>query len=136
MHQAVDGRCRCHLIAEDAIPVREDQIARNEDGASLIAFGEEREENLGLLGALLDVAHIVQDQHGKVIEFAKRARQIQIPFRGQELLDQAIGRHEEHRVPALDQRVADAHRAWLLPTPSRGPVAHALSIQRRHSPCG
>ena len=56
MHQAIDRRGRRHLIAEDPIPVREDQIARDEDGASLVAFGEEREENLGLLGALLDVA--------------------------------------------------------------------------------
>ena len=56
MHQAIDRRGGRHLIAKDPIPVREDQIAGDEDGASLVAFGEEREENLGLLGALLDVA--------------------------------------------------------------------------------
>ncbi len=58
MHQPIDRRRGRHLIAKDPIPVREDQIARDEDGASLVAFGEEREENLGLFGTLLDVAHI------------------------------------------------------------------------------
>jgi len=32
------------LTAEDPIPVREDQITGDEDGASFVAFGQEREE--------------------------------------------------------------------------------------------
>ena len=61
MHQPIDRRGGRHLIAEDPIPVREDQIAGDEDGASLVAFGQEREENLGLLGTLLDVPDVVED---------------------------------------------------------------------------
>ncbi len=114
MHQAIDRRGRRHLIAEDPIPLREDQIARDEDRAALVAFGEEREENLGLLGALLDVAHVVEDQHREVIELAQGARQLEIPLRRQELLHEAVGRHEEHGVAAVDERVADgAHRVAL-----------------------
>ena len=61
MHEAIDGRGRRHLIAEDPIPLREDQIAGDEDGAALVAFGEQREENLGLLGTLLDVADVIEN---------------------------------------------------------------------------
>ena len=70
MHQPIDRRGGRHLIAEDPIPVREDQIARDEDGAPLVAFGEEREENLSFLGALLDVSDVVENQYGEMIEFA------------------------------------------------------------------
>ena len=59
MDQAIDRRGGGHLIAEDPIPVGKDQIAGDEDRSALVAFGEEREENLGLLGTLLDVADIV-----------------------------------------------------------------------------
>ena len=70
MHEAIDGRGRRHLVPKDPIPLREDQIARDEDRASLVAFGQECEQDLGLFGTLLDVAHIVEDEHGKVIELA------------------------------------------------------------------
>ena len=68
MDESIDRRRRRHLIPEDAIPVREDQIAGDEDRAALVAFGEQRKENLGFLGTLLDVADVVQDQHGDVIQ--------------------------------------------------------------------
>ena len=53
-------------------------------------------------------------QHRELIELAQGARQLQLLLRGQELLHQAVGRHEEHGVAALDERVADgAHRVAL-----------------------
>lgn len=81
MDQAIDRGSRRHLIAKDPIPVREDQIARDDDGAALVAFGEEREENLGFVGALLDIAHVIEDQHRELIEFPQGARQLQIALR-------------------------------------------------------
>ena len=49
-----------------------------------------------------------------MIEFAQGARQLEIPLRRQELLHEAVGRHEEHGVAAVDERVADgAHRVAL-----------------------
>ncbi len=91
----IEGRGRRHLISKNPIPLREDQIARNHDRASLVAFGEEREENLGLFGALLDVAHIVEEQHREVIELAQGERRV----------DSRIG---ESRVPGtVRQEVRD-----------------------------
>ena len=49
-----------------------------------------------------------------MIEFAQGAGQLEIPLRRQELLHEAVGRHEEHGVAAVDERVADgAHRVAL-----------------------
>ena len=85
MHQAIDRRGRGHLIPEDPIPLREDEIARDADGASLIAFSEEREKNLRLLRTLLDVPDVVQEQHRELIEFPQGAGQLEIALRGQQL---------------------------------------------------
>src|SRR5688572_27059389 len=73
VHQAIDGGRRRHLIATYPIPLREYPFARNQDRASLVAFGEQREQNLGLLGALLDVAHVVEEQDRERIEFPQGA---------------------------------------------------------------
>ena len=63
-------------------------------------------------------------QHREVIELAQGARQLEIPLRGQELLHEAVGRHEEHGVAAVDERVADgAHRVAL---------ADARQAERQH----
>jgi hypothetical protein len=86
MHQAVDRCGRRHLIAKNAIPLREDQIARDADRAALISLGEEREEDFGLLRTLLDVPHIVEEQHGELIELPQGARQLEIALRRQQLL--------------------------------------------------
>ena len=115
MHQPIDRRGRRHLVAEDPIPVREDQIARDEDGAALVALSQEREENFGLLGTLLDVADVVEDQHRELIEFAQGARQLEVALRRQELLHEAIRRHEEHGVAAIVERVAHRAQGVALP---------------------
>ena len=59
VNEPIDRRRRRHLITKDPIPMRENQIAGDEDRAALVAFGEQREENLGFLGTLLDVADVV-----------------------------------------------------------------------------
>ena len=70
VHEAIDGGRGGHLIPEDAVPLPEHKIARQQDRAALIPLGEERKEHLGLFGALLDVAQIVEQQHFEVIELA------------------------------------------------------------------
>jgi hypothetical protein len=40
MYQAIDRRGRRHLIPKDPIPLREDQIAGDSDGASLVALDD------------------------------------------------------------------------------------------------
>ena len=83
MDQAVDRGGGRHLIAKDAIPVPEDEIARQQHGAPLVPLRQQREQHLGFLGALLDVTEIVEEQDLKVIELAQGAGQIEGALRGQ-----------------------------------------------------
>ena len=49
-----------HLIAKNPLPLPEHEIARQDHRAALVAFGQEREEHLGFLWTLLDVAQIIE----------------------------------------------------------------------------
>ena len=52
----VDGRRGCHWVGEDVLPLGEEQVGRDAQGATLVAFGDEREEHLGFLCTLGQVA--------------------------------------------------------------------------------
>ena len=43
MDQAVDRGRRRHGILEDLLPLRKRQVARQQDAATLVAFGQQRE---------------------------------------------------------------------------------------------
>ena len=46
MHEAVDGSHGGHLVFEDLVPLREDQVGADHDGAAFVAFGQEGEDVL------------------------------------------------------------------------------------------
>ena len=73
MDDAVDGGGRGHRVFENLVPFSEDQIAGDDHGAPLVALGHEREEDFDLLGALLDVAEVVEDDDVEGIESAQCA---------------------------------------------------------------
>src|SRR5208283_129278 len=73
----------------------------------LIPLSDEREQHFGLLGALFDVADVVQNQQLGGIEPAQQARQRKITLGGEQFLNQLIGGPEQHRVALPDQRVAE-----------------------------
>ena len=62
LHEPVDRRGRCHGVFEDFLPFRERQIAREDDAASLVALGQQGEQNLHLLAILLHITDVVEDQ--------------------------------------------------------------------------
>ena len=62
VHEPVDRRGRRHGVFEDFLPFRERQIAREDDAASLVALGQQGEQNLHLLAILLHVTDVVEDQ--------------------------------------------------------------------------
>ena len=66
----VDGRRRGHWVGEDVLPLGEDQIGRDAQGPAFVAFGDEREEHLGLLGPLGQVPQVVQQQEVVVVELS------------------------------------------------------------------
>ena len=52
MHHPVDGGHRCHGVGEDVLPLGEDQVRGYAQRPALVAFGDEGEEHLGLIGTL------------------------------------------------------------------------------------
>ena len=71
--EPVNGCRGRHRVLEDAIPFPEDEVARDEERAPLVTLGHEGEEDLDLVGALLDVPNVVEDQQLEGVEALKRA---------------------------------------------------------------
>ncbi len=59
MYQTVDRRRRHHRVLEDRLPTRERQVARQHHAPALIALGQEAEQHLHLVPALLHVAQVI-----------------------------------------------------------------------------
>ena len=72
----VDGRG--HWVGEDVLPLGEDQVGRDAQGPAFVAFGDEREEHLGLLGPLGQVPQVVQQQEVVVVECQGRRQNIPV----------------------------------------------------------
>src|SRR6185312_11887238 len=68
MHEAVDGGRGGHGILEDAVPLAENEVRGDDDGPPLIALCEKGEQDLDLVGRLLDVANVVEDDHVEEVE--------------------------------------------------------------------
>ncbi len=81
----VDGRGGGHGVGEDAFPLGEDQVGRDAQRPAFVAFGDEGEEDLGLLVALGQVAEIVQEQEVEVVQLAQLSGQVQVAFGGQQV---------------------------------------------------
>src|SRR5438105_3830376 len=58
VNKAVARGCSDHRVFEDSLPFRERQIAGDEHTATLVPFGQEREQNFHFFAALLQVAQI------------------------------------------------------------------------------
>ena len=106
MDHPVDGRGGGHGIGEDALPLGEDQVGGDAQGPSLVAFGDEGEEDLGLLGALGQVAQVVEEQEVEVVQLAQLPGQGQVAFGGQQILHQSVGWGEEDGVSGFHQAMA------------------------------
>ena len=61
VHDPVDRRGSGHGVGKDAFPLGEDQVGRDAQRPAFVAFGDQGEEDLGLLGALGQVAQVVQE---------------------------------------------------------------------------
>jgi len=107
VHQTVDRRGGSHRVLEDPIPLAEDNVTGDDHGPPLVAFGEEREEDLHLVAALLHIADVVEDHSVVGIERGELLLEAQIALGGEQSLDEREGRGEEDAVAALNELVAD-----------------------------
>ena len=70
MYDSVDGGRGGHRVLEDAVPLREDEVAADEHAPTLVPLGKEGEEDLHLGTVLLDVAEVVQDDRIEAVRIA------------------------------------------------------------------
>ena len=101
VHDAVDGACGGHRIFEDPVPLAEDEVAGDDHAPPLVALGEEGEEHLHLLAALLHVTDVVEDHRVVAVERRQLLLEPEIALRDEEPLHERVGRGEEHAMAAL-----------------------------------
>ena len=122
VNDAVDGGRRGHRVLEDPVPLAEHEVAGDHERPPLVALGHEGEEHLYLVSALLDVPDVVEDQELEGVEALQSARQREVTFGSEQLLDESERRREEHGVATLHQGVAEGASSVRL-APTREPEA-------------
>ena len=80
----VDGRGGGHGVGEDALPLREDQVGGDAQRSSFVAFGDEGEKDLRLLGPLGQIAQVVQEQEVTIVQPAQLPGQGEVALGGEE----------------------------------------------------
>lgn len=102
----VDRR-RGHRVLDDAIPLAEDDVARDEDAAALVTFREECEEHLHLVATLLDVADVVEDDGVETVQQRELLFEAQVALGGEQPLYQGVRGGEQDAVAPQYKLVAD-----------------------------
>ncbi len=124
--QAVDRSGGGHRVLEDPVPLAKYQVAGDHQGAPLVAFGHEGEEDFDLVRALLDVTDVVEDQEIEGVEALQGAWQGKVTLGGKQLLDEAERGCEEHGVAALHERVAEGRSGVRLSTTREPEAQHVV----------
>ena len=62
MNQSIDGCRGGHRVLEDLLPIRENQVAGEQNASLFVSMGEQSKENLHFLAALLYIAKIIYEQ--------------------------------------------------------------------------
>src|SRR5207249_3296444 len=134
---AVDGRGGGHRVLEDLIPLAEEEVGGDQDRAALVALGQEGEEHLHLLPALLDVADVVQDEALEAIELLQFSGQPKVSLGGQQTLHQLEGWREQDRSSTPGQLLAQrAHevrlaRSWVAEEKNVGGCIEERAVPQR-----
>src|SRR5579859_1679647 len=92
---------------EDPVPVRKNEVSRDGDAPTLVAFREEGEEHLHLIAVVLDVADVVQKDALVAVQLGQHGWQAEVALGRQQFLNERGGWRPQHRMPLQDQLVAD-----------------------------
>lgn len=66
--EPVDGRHAGHGVLEDPVPLREDQVAGDQQAAPFVGIADELEEHLHLFAVVFDIAQLVDHDGGVAIQ--------------------------------------------------------------------
>ena len=103
MHQPVDGCRRGHRVLEDPLPLGEGQIAGQQHAAAFVSLRQQSEQYLHLLAALLDIAHLVDDQAVMACQLLDLFAQPQVALGHQQILHQHCATGVFHPASLRDQ---------------------------------
>jgi hypothetical protein len=118
--QAIDRCGGGHRIFEDAVPFGKWQVAGEQNTASFIALRQQSEQYFHFFTALLDIAHLLNDEALIAGQLFDRPAEFQITFCGKQLLDQQ-GACGEVDAPAFldDQLLRDGAEKVGFPASGR-----------------
>jgi hypothetical protein len=80
MDDAVDSGCGGQGVLKDLVPLGENKIGGNNDTAPFIAFSQKSKKDLHFLTGLLDIANVIEDDHGEAVEAFEFSFEFIIPF--------------------------------------------------------
>ena len=124
--EPVDHRRRRHRILEDPVPLAEDQVAGDQHALALVPLGQEGEEHLHLVAALLHIPDVIEDDRVVAVQLPELLLQPQFALGPEQPLHQRVGRREEHPPPAAHQLMADRARHVGLATTGQTEEQHVL----------
>ena len=100
MDEAINGGHRHHAVVKQLIPIVKRLIGRDEQAAALIPMSNELKQDAAFLIALFDIAQIVENENGILVEFDKSTGQTMF-FLGQlQFLHQCMALVNFTRMPA------------------------------------
>ena len=88
VHQTVNRCRRGHRVLEDLFPVGEDQVRCDQDAATFVPVGEQSEEHLHFVTAVLNVTDVIDDESVELVESLEFLLQPELGLGPQESLDQ------------------------------------------------
>jgi|GEM_PF-2422616 len=138
MHEAVDrGQCG-HLVFENLIPLRKDEVGTDHDAAALIAFGQECEEHLHFLSVLLHIADIVENDDLVAVEFFEFRFQAQVTLGREQLPHELEGGTKKHTHAVAQNQLPSQSSQKVRLAPARqsksqniGRAGHKSPLQER-----
>src|SRR6266699_4773538 len=95
------------------------EIGRDQHRFAFIALGKKREEHLHFVAIVLHVANIIEDDTGIFVQLGQLLGQAQVPFGGEEPLDEGAGWRPEEAMTREDEFIAKCgenvafSHAWL-----------------------
>ena len=116
MQEAVQDRGGHDIISEDLAPLLEGLVRCNDDGALLVALGDELEEELGCLASEREIAEFIDDEEVGTAQLIEESRQAARDLGSRQLGGELLGGVEQHPFACLgrlqtqgDRQVGLAH---------------------------
>src|SRR5690606_3032587 len=95
------------LVAEEVVPLVVVEIGGNDRGLAPVPLSHQVEEDVGLLGAQVEVAHLVDDQDTDAAQPVKELSRRAVGERGVHLVEERLSGQEDAAVAVLQRLEQD-----------------------------